>query len=98
MVAGCDRFDYDGALAAARDASREFAVIGPWVSFFEIYCQLRGLEQAMIDLALNPDLVDGVLDRVEAIQTGMMKRFLAAPAIPSTLSSSVMTLPGKRGS
>lgn len=71
-----DRFNYPKALEIARGASEEFAVIGPWVSFFEIYCQLRGLEQAMMDLALNPGLVDAVLDRVEHIQMGMMERFL----------------------
>ena len=70
-----DRFDYDGAVAKAREAAGEFAVIGPWVSFFEIYCQMRGLEQSMMDLALDPDYVDAVLDRIEAIQTEMMKRF-----------------------
>ncbi len=72
-----DRFDYDGAVAKAAEASKEFAVIGPWVSFFEIYCQMRGLEQAMMDLALDPDYVDAALDRIEAIQTEMMKRFFA---------------------
>ena len=70
-----DRFDYRTATEQAERASRDFAVIGPWVSFFEIYCQLRGLEQAMIDLATNPEFVDAVLDRVESIQTEMMKRF-----------------------
>ncbi len=37
-----ERFDYDGAKVKARQAAQEFAVIGPWVSLFEIYCQLRG--------------------------------------------------------
>jgi uroporphyrinogen decarboxylase len=69
------RFDYDDALARARAASPSYAVIGPWVSFFEIYCQMRGLEQAMMDLALDPDFVDAALDRIEAIQTVMMERF-----------------------
>ncbi len=72
-----ERFDYDGAVAKAQEAAREFAVIGPWVSFFEIYCQLRGLEQSLMDLVQAPDLVDAILDRVEAIQTGMMTRFFA---------------------
>ena len=72
-----ERFDYDAALALARRASKEYAVIGPWVSFFEIYCQLRGLEQAMMDLVESPELVEAILDRVEAIQTEMMKRFFA---------------------
>ena len=71
-----DRFDYDGAVALAERASRDYAVIGPWVSLFEIYCQLRGLEQAMMDLVEKPELVAAILDRVEAIQTEMMKRFL----------------------
>jgi len=72
-----DRFDYDAAVSLAQRASPEFAVIGPWVSCFEIYCQLRGLEQAMTDLIEEPNLVEGILDRVEAIQTGMMKRLFA---------------------
>lgn len=72
-----DRFDYDGATALAQRASRDFAVIGPWVSLFEIYCQMRGLEQALMDLVEAPDLVDAILDRIESIQTEMMKRLFA---------------------
>lgn len=72
-----DRFDYDGATALAKRASADYAVIGPWVSFFEIYCQMRGLEQSMIDLIESPEYVDAVLDRIESIQTDMMKRFFA---------------------
>ncbi len=75
-----DRFDYDGADRAARAAAQEFAVIGPWVSFFEIYCQLRGLEQGMMDLVENEPLVEATLDRIEAIQTEMMQRFFARSA------------------
>jgi uroporphyrinogen decarboxylase len=70
-----NRFDYDGAVARAQEASREFAVIGPWVSFFEIYCQMRGLEQALMDLVEAPELADAILDRIESIQTEMMLRF-----------------------
>jgi uroporphyrinogen decarboxylase len=72
-----ERFDYDAAVALAQRASPDYAVIGPWVSFFEIYCQLRGLEQSMVDLIENPELVEAILDRVEAIQTAMMKQFFA---------------------
>lgn len=72
-----ERFDYDGATALAKRASADYAVIGPWVSFFEIYCQMRGLEQSMIDLIESPEYVDAVLDRIESIQTDMMKRFFA---------------------
>jgi uroporphyrinogen decarboxylase len=73
-----ERFDVASAVERAREAHRDFAVLGPWVSLFEVYCQLRGLEQGLVDLMLNPRLVDAVLDRVEEIQTAMMRRFLEA--------------------
>lgn len=72
-----ERFDYDAAVALAQKASPDYPVIGPWVSFYEIYCQLRGLEQAMMDLVEQPELVEAILDRVEAIQTEMMMKFFA---------------------
>lgn len=71
-----ERFDYAGAVAKARTAGEDFAVIGPWVSFFEIYCQMRGLERAMMDLAMSPELVEAVLDCIEDIQTRMLRRLL----------------------
>ena len=78
-----DKFDYEGVTALANKASKEFAVIGPWVSFFEIYCQLRGIEQALMDVLMYPNLVQATLDKIEEIQTEMMKRYLnvAAPYI-----------------
>ena len=71
-----DRFKYDAAVELAQKYSRDFAVIGPWISFFELYCQLRGIQQALMDVALMPKFVDAVLDRLEEIQTEMMTRFL----------------------
>jgi uroporphyrinogen decarboxylase len=76
-----DRFVYAAAMDLARKArDHGFAVIGPWVSCFEIYSQLRGIEQSLVDLALNPVLVEATLDRVEAIQTEMMRRLLSQAA------------------
>lgn len=76
-----DYFDYEAAVALAQSArAHDFATIGPWVSCFEIYSQLRGIEQSLMDLALNPELVEATLDRVEAIQTEMMHRFLSEAA------------------
>ncbi len=72
-----ERFDYESAAAFAECVSPTFPVIGPWVSLLEIYCQLRGMEQAMIDLVVAPRLLDAILDRIESIQTEMMTRFLA---------------------
>lgn len=76
-----DRFEYDAAMELSRVAfEHDFAVIGPWVSFFEIYSQLRGIEQSLMDLALNAALVAATLDRIEAIQTEMLHRFLSQAA------------------
>ncbi|MFH2001795.1 MAG: uroporphyrinogen decarboxylase family protein [Planctomycetota bacterium] len=69
-----DRFDYAEMAGFAEKASVDFPVLGPWVSLFEIYCQMRGFETALMDLAVAPDLVHATLDRIEEIQTGFMKR------------------------
>lgn len=73
-----DRFDYAGAKAMADKArSWNFATIGPWISHFEIYCQMRGLENAMMDTLINPDFLEAALDRIDAIQTEMLERMLS---------------------
>ncbi len=72
-------FGYDDALAAARETTaRGYAVMGPWISHFEIYCGLRGLENALADVIEEPALVEAGLDRIGAIQTALLERFLPA--------------------
>jgi uroporphyrinogen decarboxylase len=71
------RFDYAGAkVLADRARARNFATIGPWISHFEIYCQMRGLENALIDTLACPDFLDAALDRIDAVQTEMLERML----------------------
>jgi uroporphyrinogen decarboxylase len=60
---------------AVRARSFDFGTIGPWVSHFEIYCHMRGMENALMDLVAEPDFVEAALDRIESIQTEMMQRF-----------------------
>ena len=72
-----DLFDYEGSKALAKKArSYDFATIGPWISHFEIYCQMRGLENAFMDTIACPEFLDATLDRIDAIQTVMLERFL----------------------
>jgi len=75
-----DKFDYDAMVSAAKEASENFATLGPWVSFYEIYCQLRGLEQSLMDIVLEPEYVDFALDKIEYCQSEMLKRFLGRAA------------------
>ena len=70
------RFDYEGSKKEAQNVSDRYATIGPWVSLFEIYCQMRGLEQSLMDVMTEPKLVDAILDRIEDCQTKMLKRFI----------------------
>ena len=72
-------FDYAGAQQQAdRARSWGFATIGPWISHFEIYCQMRGLENALMDTLADEDFLQAALDRIEAVQTEVVRRHLAA--------------------
>ena len=64
-----DKFDYAGAKALAKEARS-------WISHFEIYCQMRGLENALMDTLANPDFLDATVERIDAIQTVMLERML----------------------
>lgn len=72
-----DLFDYDAMALEAGRGGKEFATLGPWISCFEIYCWMRGLETAMMDLVMNPEYVQAALDRIESVQTEVLKRFFA---------------------
>lgn len=72
-----DQFDYTGAKALAGEArSWDFATIGPWISHFEIYCQMRGLENALMDTLANPEFLDATIEQIDAVQTVMLERML----------------------
>jgi uroporphyrinogen decarboxylase len=72
-----DHFDYTGSkMLADKARSWNFATIGPWISHFEIYCQMRGIENALLDTLAYPEFLDATLDRIDAIQTVMLERFL----------------------
>lgn len=72
-----DKFNYESAyLAASKARTYQFATIGPWISFFEIYCHMRGMENALMDIIAEPDFLSATLDRIESIQTHMLERYL----------------------
>ena len=72
-----DRYNYPGAVQQAREArARGFATIGPWLSHFETYCHLRGMENALMDVVAEPDFLRAALDRIDDIQTRMLERYL----------------------
>ena len=73
-----EKFNFAAARRAAERArSFDFATIGPWISHFEIYCHLRGMENALMDVIAEPELLNATLDRIESIQTRMLELFFA---------------------
>lgn len=74
-----DEFDYStipSQLDALGDWPRRAATYEP----FLLYCQLRGLEQALMDLAMYPDLAEAILTRIfEFHYTVAQRTFESAP-------------------
>jgi len=58
-----DWFDFSG-IPARVEGKDDRPVQGGGCELFLIYCRLRGQEQAMMDLALNPEIVHHCLDRL----------------------------------
>jgi uroporphyrinogen decarboxylase len=78
-------YDYEGAAAVARALDAEYAVRGPyWRPLFCQVCDLVGMEQAMILMALEPTLFEAILEMVYSQTLAFCERLLAAcgPAMP----------------
>jgi len=73
-----DYYDYETAVAKAREVAKEFVTLGPWISIFEVYCQMRSLEEALMDIVAEPEFLHAALDRIAAVQGEMTRRFLEA--------------------
>lgn len=73
-----ERFQYETAKTSAmRARSFDFATIGPWVSHYEIYCHMRGMENALMDVIAEPDFLTAALDQIDELQTKMLDSFLS---------------------
>jgi len=72
-----EHFDCAAARKAAQQAREfDFATIGPWISHFEIYCGVRGLENGLMDVVADPELLRAGLEQIDRVQTGMLLRML----------------------
>lgn len=59
-------------------ASARWPLFGGSYEPFLLYCEMRGLEQAMEDLAANPAIVEAALDRIFAFLHDIIERTLLA--------------------
>lgn len=86
-VADIGRFDWTNPdewevsnLRARCQPWRDYPIIGGCYEPFYLYCHLRGLEQALEDLLLNPALVEAALERIYYIHEAIIRRSLEAAA------------------
>ncbi len=74
-------WDYNG-LRAECLRWKDYPILGASYEPFFLYCRLRGMEQALEDLVLNPEIVDATMERIYEIHAGIVRRSLeAAPGL-----------------
>ena len=74
-----DDYDFSGVKATVEDVlKRGYPVYGGHYEPFLIYCQLRGMEQAMMDLVAEPAIVEAILDRLFSFHWAMNVRLFEA--------------------
>jgi uroporphyrinogen decarboxylase len=72
-------YDYAAAAELARNLGVEVAVRGPyWHPLFCRVCDLVGMDEAMVMMALSPGLYEAILDRVFVHELDHCRRLLAA--------------------
>jgi uroporphyrinogen decarboxylase len=57
-----------------------YPILGGTYEPFYLYCHLRGLEQALQDLVLNPEIVEAALERLYSIHAAIIRRTLEEAA------------------
>lgn len=55
-----------------------YPILGGTYEPFYLYCHLRGMEQALEDLVLNPEVLDVALERIYRIHEAIIRRTLEA--------------------
>jgi uroporphyrinogen decarboxylase len=66
-------FIYD-ELPSLCDEWRDCPIVGASYEPFFLYCRLRGMEQSLEDLVMNPDIVDATMERIYEIHAGIVRR------------------------
>jgi len=84
-VADVERFDWPepdawdySQVRAECEAWRDYPIVGGCYEPFYLYCHLRGMEQALADLALRPVIAEAALERIFQIHEPVIRRTLEA--------------------
>lgn len=84
-AADIERFDWPDPNAWQVDSLREkcaewadYPILGGCYEPFYLYCRLRGMQQALADLTLDPEMVDAGMERIYSIHESVIRRSLEA--------------------
>ncbi len=69
-----DWFDYGRLLREATESSEHFVVVGGFTPLFYLIGDLCGMEKALMDISLNPDVVFALCEKIEEFYTGYFSR------------------------
>jgi uroporphyrinogen decarboxylase len=71
--------EWDVATFRARcEIWRDYPIVGMTYEPFYLYCHLRGMEQALEDLIVNPQIADAALERIFEIHAAIIRGALTA--------------------
>ena len=70
-------FDVEG-MRAKCEAWHGYPILGGCYEPFYLYCRLRGMEQALTDLAANPAVAEAALERIYYFHESVIRRTLEA--------------------
>ena len=70
-------FDIDG-LRAECQSWQGYPILGGTYEPFYVYCRLRGMEQALTDLAMNPAVAEAALEHIFHFHEAVIRRTLEA--------------------
>jgi uroporphyrinogen decarboxylase len=69
-----DWFDYPRLLQEARECAEHFVVVGGFTPLFYLIGDLCGMEKALMDMSLNPEVVLALCEKIEEFYTGYFCR------------------------
>ena len=72
-----EAWDVEG-MRAKCEAWHSYPILGGCYEPFYLYCSLRGMEQALADLAMNPAVAEAALERIYYIHESIIRRTLEA--------------------
>jgi uroporphyrinogen decarboxylase len=82
-VRDIERFDWPDPgewdvsdLRAQCERWSDYPLLAGGCEMFYLYCRLRGMEQALEDLILNPAIADAILEHIAAIDLALTRRIL----------------------